>query len=247
MEVEAQEVPKEEQAEAKATGPQPIGLLRGDLAPSNSAELGAMIKKVGEGGGFPVRFDTPQKRLAAYTMAHALRGKRWQLCLPNLAFIKNQLVMFGELPGSLAEETGEMQEKEVFLINEKYERICTENKNLNDFPFAAVCHIQRTGRVKKEFTYNMEQARKAGQYPAMKNVYEGGKKVGEVESEDSPWNKFTNVMLLRKAMGLAIKFEFPDAIIGAPIAELDYDQAPDLVEERDVSEGNKANDLNKMF
>ncbi|CAK9250657.1 unnamed protein product [Sphagnum jensenii] len=197
-----------------------------------------MIKKVGEGGGFPVRFDTPQRRLAAYTMAHALRGKRWQLCLPNLAFIKNQLVMFGELPGSLAEETGEMQEKEVFLINEKYERICTENKNLNDFPFAAVCHIQRKGRAKKEFTYTMEQAKAAGQYPA--------KKSDGTLSPDSPWNKFTNIMLLRKAMGLGIKFEFPDALIGAPIAELDYDQAPDLVEERDVTD-NKANDLNKMF
>jgi hypothetical protein len=235
METEAQ-TPKEE---VKPVIPQPIGLVKGDLAPVNAVELGAMIKHIGEGGGFPARFDTPQKRLAAYNLAHALVGKKWQLALPNLAFIKNQLVMFGELPSALAEWTGEVKEKHTYAIDSAHKKICLENKNLDEAPYAGICVIQRKGREQKEFTYTIEEAKKAGQYPA--RLRDGSL------NADSPWTKFTKIMLMRKAMAIAVKFEFADALMGTEIAEYSYDRAPDLADERDVSDSNKGADLNRIF
>ncbi len=227
--------------------PQPIELVHGGMAPKTAVELNAMLGQIATGGGFPKRFETPQQRLAAYNLANSLMGSKWQLAINNIAIIKGQMTIFGELPGALAEQTKEVAEKRVYCINEKYEEICTANKNITDLVFAGVCVIQRKGREKKEFTYTLQEARSAGQYPAMKNEYSNNKSTGkQIENPDSPWMRFTKLMLMRKAMNLAVKFEFADALIGVPIAENDFDQAPDLVEERDVTTDN-AKTLNGMF
>lgn len=228
-------------------GPTSIEVMKGSLVPKTAAELVRTISQIAEGGGFPKRFDTPASRMAAYNLGHSLMGSRWQLALNNIAPIQGQLTIFGELPGSLAEHTKEVAEKHVFAIDSDHKKICMENKNLDAFPYAGVCIIQRKNRDKKEFTYTIEEAKKAGQYPATKPEWKDNKRTGKlIENNDSPWMKFTKVMLMRKAMNLAVKFEFPDALIGVPIAEFDYDQAPDLVEEREVSQDNSKT-LNEMF
>jgi len=162
----------------------------------------------------------------------------WQLALNHMAIIKGQLTIYGELPGTLAERTGEVAEKEVFLIDKDYTKICLENKNLTAEPFGAICNIQRKGRVMKQFFYTIDQARKAGQYPPKRRD-------GSI-NDDSPWHKYTHTMLLRKAMSLGVKFEFPEALVGVAIAEFEHDLAPDL---REVSPAQNAvaEELNSVY
>ncbi len=216
------------------------------LAPQDHHEMKAMIKAVSDGGGFPTRFKTMEAKVAAANLALALMGKKWQLALNNIADIKGQLTIYGELPGAIAEQTGQIETKRVFVIDQEYNEICTQNKNLNAAPFAGVCLIKRKGRPANEFTYTLADAERAGQYPAYKTDYQSKEKI---LNPDSPWMKFTKIMLQRKAMNMAIKFEFPDAIVACPIAEHDFGIAPDLDSTiKDVTpRSNVAADMNKEF
>lgn len=219
--------------------PGPIPVKDGHLVPTNSTELVRTVANIASGGGFPKRFDTAQKQLAAYNMARSLCAEKWQLALNHMANIEGELRIYGELPGTCAERTREVQEKHVYCIDDKYQKICMENKNLHVMePFSGVCVIQRKGRERKEFYYTLEDAKKAGQYPPMKNEWVDNRRTGKkIENLDSPWHRHLKTMLMRKAMALAIKFEFPDAIMGASIAEYDLDRAPDLEEMREVGDG----------
>jgi hypothetical protein len=236
-ETEQQEVKQEQK-------PQVIEVVEGSLVAKDHRELGAILTQVASGGGFPQRFDTKEKRLAAYGLGHSLMGDQWQLALNNIAIIKGQMCIYGELPGTLAERTGEVQEKEVYCIDANYNKICTANKNLDAEIYGAVCVIQRKGRVKKEFTYTLDEAIKAGQYPPTKYDKETRK---QVHNPDSPWEKFLKVMLMRKAMSMAVKFEFPEALVGVPVAEYDFDQAPDLIKDVTPNQVDKAQLLNDKF
>lgn len=236
----------------KIEPPKPIELNEtGAMVPKDAGQLYRTIEQIAAGGGFPKRFDTPAKRMAAYNLGNALMGSKWQLAINNISDIKGTLSIFGELPGALAEMTGQVKEKEVYCIDEQGEKICVKNKNLNAKPYAGVCNIQKKGRVMKEFTYTLEDATQAEQYPPMKHEWVNNKKTGnKIPDTDSPWLKFTKIMLMRKAMNLAVKMEFPDAIVGVPIAEYDFDAAPDLM--KDVgpyapNKGDRAKDLNSRF
>lgn len=220
---------------------------QGALVPTNSTELRAIIGNISKGGGFPARFDTAEKRIAAYNLAHSLMGKRWQLILNNIANIHGQLCLFSEGPGALAEHTKEVAEKRMYLITKDYIEISVKNKNLDAEIWAGVCAIQRKGRALKEYFWTVDDARKAGQIPALKWDY-SAKPRRQVPNPDSPWEKFFSIMMMRKAMNIAVKFEFPDAVVGVPIAESDFDEAPDLTDMREVNQdAGEQEDLNKSI
>lgn len=228
--------------EDKKVTSNPIAVTEGQMAPKDHKELSSIIAHIANGGGFPERFDTHAKRIAAYNMAHSLMGARWQLCLNNIAIIQGQMTIYGELPSALAEQTKEVEEKEVFAVTKDLTKICIANKNISEEAFAGVCIIQRKGRSKKEFTYTLDEARTAGQYPPTK--WDRNSKQ-RVPNPDSPWEKFTKVMLMRKAMAMAVKFEFADAMVGVPVSEFDFDLAPDI---KDVTPTiDRADSLNARF
>lgn len=245
--MEQEQTPIEEpkdQPQAEAPKRNMIGLDENmSLIPKDATEMKAIIKVIAEGKGFPERFKTAEERIAAFNLATSLMGKKWQLALNNIANIKGQLCVFGELPGAIAEQTGQVAEKQVFVVDKNYDRICLENKNLNAEVYAGICVIQRKGREKKEFFYTIDEAKNAGQYPPMKwdKV-----KQEKIVNNDSPWMNHTKIMLMRKAMNMAVKFEFPDAMLATPIAEYDFDVAPDL--EKDVTpENSLARELNQEY
>lgn len=189
-------------------------------APADNRELRGLIATLAKGGAFPSAFDNEPKQIAAYNMARALCGDQWQLALNHMAFVENKLCIYGELPGKLAENTKEVAEKSVKLFTKDYVEICLANKNLDAEPWAAVCKIQRKGREPKEFHFTQEHAKKMNKLPA---------------KPGSGWSKDLGTMLRRRAMAQAIKFEFPDAILGAPIAEYDFGEAPDIGDIKDVT------------
>lgn len=214
--IEIQSAPKVEAKKAN-----PIALKGGVYTPKDSVELGGILEMLSRGGAFPKSFDTKEKRLAVYNLAVSIMGHQWHLALNNIAEIHGKLSIYGELPRTLAERTKEVEEFEVYIVNEKYERVSVANKNLNDEPFAGVCNVKRKGRVLKEYVYTLEDAKNGGQYPP--------------KFASSPWIRFLKMMLMRKAQAIAIKFEFPEALVGVPIAEYDDDLAPDLVDVREAT------------
>lgn len=227
MEPEAQlteKLPEQPKQEAKAQQSSiSLGKNR-DLAPKNNAELLRVLKVIKDGGGMPERFDTQAKQVAAYNLSSALMGPKWQLAMNNIAIIKGQMSIYGELPSALAEQTGEVQEKDLYCVDKELKKMCLANKNVNVEPYAGVCNIQRKGRKIKEFVYTVDDALRAGQLPAMKWSKKEGR---QVPNDDSPWVKHLRTMLMRKAMALAVKFEFADAVMGVPISEYDFDVIPD--------------------
>lgn len=233
------ENPPEEPEELKppaAAKSAPIELQRGMLMPRNAVELGAALSIISQGGGFPERFKSREQRLAAYNLAHSLMGSQWQLALNNLAIVKGQMVIFGELPGTLAERTGQLAEKHTYLIDKEYKKICVENKNLDAEPYAGICRIQKKGRELKEFSWTVDQAKKAGQLPATKPEWVNNRRTGKmIENPDSPWEKHRGMMLMRKAQALGVKFEVPEAMVGVPYSDEIYDSQDADVQERDVT------------
>lgn len=242
QDAEASPTEKTVEATASAKSSAPIAVKDGSLSPQDQTQMRNMLSWIARGGGFPERFDTVEKQLAAYNLAHSLMGSQWQLALNHIAIIHGQMCIYGEMPGTLAERTGEVEEKRVYLITRDYVEICTSNKNLDADIYAAVCKIKRKGRDLKEFSYTIDEAKKAGQYPPMKWVKGGGGR--KEHNPDSPWEKHFKVMLMRKAMALAVKFEFPDALVGVPIAEYDFDEAPDI---KDVTPRESKEDRVKML
>lgn len=214
------------------------------MAPTDSRELAQFLSLLAKGGAFPESFDTPEARLAAYQMARSLMADRWQLAINHIAAVKGRLTIYGELPRAIAEQTGEVEEFRLFVIDRDYKEITLTNKNLDSPVWAAICEVKRKGRSLKQYSYTLNEAEHAGQYPAMRYDKQKGSKV---LSPDSPWNKFTKIMLMRKAQALAIKFEFPDALLGVPVAEYDDNVAPDLEPGMKDVTPDPASILNKRF
>lgn len=224
----------------------PIELLNGLAAPKTMVELNAFLTRLAAGGAFPKVFDTQEKRLASYSLATQLMGTQFQLALNNMTYINDKLVIYGELPGTLARRTGEVQNFRVYLVDEDGLEICPANKNLKKKlePYAGVCEITRKGHEKNVITYTIEEAKKAGQWPPMKDEWVNNKRTGkQIVNENSPWHKHLPVMLMRKAQIPAYRLVMPESFVSVPIAE-EFDRAPDL-EEREVNpEASAASILN---
>jgi hypothetical protein len=155
---EAEVLPKEEKQEKK-----PIALNRNAMmAPQDNVELVRMLETIKAGGGFPARFDNPAKQVAAYNLARSLMGDRWQLALNNIAEIKGQMCIYGEIPRAIAELTKEVGEFKVYVIDGEYKEICPANMNLQNAPWAGICEVKRKGREKKVYSYTLQQIKMAG-------------------------------------------------------------------------------------
>lgn len=204
----------------------------GEIVAKDSSELMRQIGILMKGNAFPVSMDTPAKCIAAWNLACSFKGVSPQRAISNMMYIGNVLSIWGELPKALAEATGEIEDYELYLVDEDYNVIIPENKNLKSDPFAAICKIKRRGRTKNTYFFTTSEAEKAG-----------------LLRKRGPWQDYAKIMLKRRAQGEGLKFEFSDALMGANIAEYQFNHFPEI---KDVSpqirEGrNVANELNDLF
>lgn len=217
----------------------PIG-KNGKIATRDNSELmrycGAMIL----GKGVPDRFDTPTKLFAALMFVRDLK-------LPDTAIrqvvnVHGVMMIFGDLPLSLAQSSGDMTHFVEKWFDKNYQEISFENQNLESEVYGAVCFIGRGGSSPQSFSFTIADATKAGQLPATK--WKTGVKV---PNPDSPWVKHLRMMLRYKARSIGLKSLFADKVNGVGIAEYDLDIMPG---ERDVTESTKstqANDINALL
>lgn len=176
----------------------------------DNSELIRMIRTFMKGMAFPKTLDTEEKIIAAWQVAASLKIPP-AVAMQNMAVINGSVSIWGQLPKALAEATGEMQDFRQFFIDKDYNEICVKNKNLNVEAWAAVVQIRRKGRSTNEYFFSLDDAKAAG-----------------LDKKSGPWRDYRKVMLARRTIGMAIKFEFPDALMGVAIAEYDLHEAPDL-------------------
>lgn len=202
------------------------------LVARDNAELMRMISIFMKGQSFPKTMDTPAKCITAWNMAASFKNVSPQRAMSRMMYINDTLSIWGELPKALAEETKELEDFELYVVDKDYNKICVENKNLHVDPYAGVCFIKRKGRTKNQYYFTMDEAEKAG-----------------LLNKKGPWQNYAKAMLCWRAQGQGLKFEFGDALMGCEIAEYRFNEAPDLNGFKDVSPKSTAlaDELNKTY
>ncbi len=202
---------------------------RGRVIAKNNSELlrycGAMVMA----GAVPKWFDTPQKLFGALMFARSLNLP--DAAIRNIANIHGVMSIFGDLPLSLVQSSGLLSGFKEQWFDKDYEVICFENKNLTAEAFGAVSFMSRNEEEIQSFSFTIDDARKAGLYPASK--------------AGMPWDKYTKIMMRYKARAIGLKSLFADKINGVSILEYDLD-TNDPTEAKDVTpEQGLAEALNK--
>lgn len=217
---------QQDKKETKALAAIPIG-PDGRIAVRDNAELlrycGAMV----QAGMVPARFDTPQKLFGALMFARELRLP--DTAIRQIAIVEGTPSIFGDLPLALVQAGGELKKFREIWFDKDYAEIRFENKNLNAEVWGAVCFCARGDGEVQSFSYTLDDARKAGQYPAKKRNGEA--------NPHSPWEKHTRIMLRYKARAIALKSLFADKVNGVGIIEYDHDilGTEDMSNVRDVT------------
>lgn len=201
---------EQEPVKAVAAKPMHVDANTGAIVVRDNAELMRMIRMMMKGMAFPKSLDTEDKIIAAWQVAASLKIPP-AVAMQNMAVINGSVCIWGQLPKALAEATGELEDYKLILIDEQQQEISLANKNLNSEVWGAVVQVKRRGRTKNEYYFTLPEAKAAG-----------------LLNKSGPWKDYRKVMLSRRAIGQAIKFEFPDAVMGVGIAEYDQNEAPDL-------------------
>jgi len=155
-------------------------------------------------GTLPKGYDTPEKVVAASQMAIEL-GLKPLTGLKNIAVINGTPSLWGDAPLALVKASGLLEYIDEFFVDEKQNKICLENKNLDAVIFAAVCKSKRKTEPKEVVSiFTKKDVEKMGV---------GGRDV---------WVKHFAIMIKRKARAINLKDNFPDILSGISIAEYDY-------------------------
>lgn len=195
---------------------------KGNLQFQNHLQITNYCKYMTRTGMVPDRFDTPEKLFGALMYVRDLGLP--DTAIRQVANIKGTPSIYGDLPLAVAWRSGKLESVREEWFDKDYNKICFENKNLTAKTFGAVCFIKRKGATEaRSYSFTLDNATKAGLYPA--------KKADGSPNPNSPWEKYTEIMLRYKARSIALKSELPDALNGISIAEYDHDEIP----EKDVT------------
>lgn len=219
--------------EVKEVKPQTVQAMTisqtGEIVAKDTTELMRQIKMLMKGQAFPKSLDTPEKAISAWNLACSFKSVSPQRAVANMMCVHGVISLWGELPRALAESTGEIEDFEIFTVDETQTKMSLENMNLNKEPWAAVCAIKRKGRSKNFYHFTIEDAKKAG-----------------LDKKDV-WKNYRGIMLKRRAQSEALRFEFADALHGANIAEYDQNYFPEIKDVSPEVTGDTAKVLNNLF
>lgn len=207
--------------------PQAISLNSNQgLVAKDNSELMRMILTLMKGQAFPKTLDTSDKVIAAWQMAASLSLPP-AVCLQNMAVIHGSVCIWGQLPAALAERTGQIADRKLIYFDDNQTVISLENKNLTAPVWGAVVQMRRAQRSMNEYFFTEIEAKTAGLF-----------------GKPGPWKDYRKIMYARRTFAHAYKFEFADALMGVPVAEYDFHEAPDL---KDVSNNETVNDVNEIY
>lgn len=198
----------------------------GKLAPSNFGETWKMAQLYLNSKLLPARFATKEAIVVAMQYAAEL-GLPPLTGIRQIAVVQGTPCTFGDLPLSLVQRSGKLESINEYLIDDKGQRICTDNKNLQAKAVCAVCIVKRKGDSEPlERFFSLDDAAVAGL---------GG----------SPtWKAYPKLMMKYRARSQALKDKFADCLNGIAIAEYDYNEHPN---EESPRLQDAAGELNSAF
>jgi hypothetical protein len=172
----------------------------GELVAQTDVELIKAVGRYRKMGLVPKQFDTDAKAAGAILFAKQI-GFNPLSVWGQIACIHGKYCAFGSLFTSMAKRDPEFGEDQVFFLDEKQEKICMDNKNLDAIPFACVIKTRKKGsEVWNEFFFTVLDAEKAGIY---KNV----------------WKTYPRDLLFWKAISRSYRAIYPLALQGVMMAE----------------------------
>lgn len=141
----------------------------------------------------------------------------------QVANIHGKFCAYGSLFTALAQKDPDFGYDEVYYLDEKQEKICASNKNLDKPAWACIVRTQKKGSpFVNEFSFTMDEAKKAG---IVRNV----------------WTTYPKSMLFYKAIARAYRATYPAALNGVMLAEDINDNWES--ETKDVTKKVNLNDL----
>jgi hypothetical protein len=153
------------------------------------------------------------------------------VAIRQVAVIDGTPSLFGDLPLSLVQRSGDLVKFKEYWFDKAYTIINFENKNLHEEVFGAVCFVQRKGGDIENFSFTLDDAKIAKLYPC--------------ENPKKPWAKYPKMMLRYRARSIALKSQFADTINGVGIMEYDFNELGE--EMKDVSPTNAASELKRAL
>lgn len=195
----------------------------GVISASNLEEQETLARAYLSSGLLPKQFDTVAKIITAMHYAAEI-GVPSIIGIKQICVINGSPSIWGDLPLALCEKSGKLEDIEEFLFNDKYEKICFENKNLNQNLFGACCRVKRKDRSLVEKTFTVDDAIVAGLLTK------------ELKSSKDTWVKYPKLMMMYRARSMALKSVFPDILNGINIAEYDSDYLADNSKIGELSE-----------
>jgi hypothetical protein len=209
------------EAELSKKLPVPMEITEsGEFKSDNDIDLGRAIQRYRVAGLVPAQFTTNERAAGAILYARQL-GLNPLAAWGQIALINGKYTCYGSLFTSLAQRDPNFGYDEVIFFTDKQEKICLDNKNLNEPAWGCLVRTKRKDSpFISEFYFTMEDAKKAG---IIRNV----------------WNTYPRDMLFWKAMARSYKANYPAALNGVHM----FEDLKTEWEEKDVS--NKA-DLNEV-
>lgn len=201
---------KEKPKEEKHVNNAVIQLNERGVANPHDIETGFRVAKaLFQGKGFPNWVKSAEQ---AFAVSQFLRSLNLDVMtgIQHVCEVNGRLTLWGEGPLAAVRASNRLKSiKEIFLTKD-YKEISLKNKNLDAELFAVVCTMVRDDGERVERAFTLADELKANQgIPAI-------------------WKGYKRIMYKRKARAECIKDLFGDVILGAGIAEYDFETAPDL-------------------
>lgn len=180
-------------------------------------------------------FKTPQQVIVGIQYCKAL-GLEPALGLKMMYVVNGRPCLYSEGPLALCQRTGLIEKMEEFFIDEDYNKICLENKNLKSKVFGAITRVWRKGDdLVQEDYFTLDDLAQAG----LDKNSKGQKK--------DVWQKWERLMLRYKARTIALRSKFADLIAGIPVAEYDFHFSPETPNIKEAQTTEMADKLNEIF
>ena len=172
----------------------------GEIEASTISQLANSVAAYRKAGLIPKHLETNAQAIGAILFCKQI-GVPPLVGLGQVACIHGKFAAYGSLFTSLAQRDPDFGFDEIFYLDEKQDRICVQNKNLNEPAWACVVRTQKKGSpFINEFVFTMDDAKDAG---IIRNV----------------WKTYPKDMLRWKALARAYRSTYPAALNGIMMAE----------------------------
>lgn len=203
--VEAPSQPQQQQA-VQSQQKRPMTLLNknGSVIAENIEDEWRLCKILAASGMAPKGLSTPEKIFVARQFIAEL-GLPLMVSLRNVCVINGVPSLWGDLPLALVRSSGKLEFFDEYFISKDGTRI----KSFEEGEvWAAVCEVKRKGEPLKEIAFTEKDV-----------------KIARLDQKDI-WKAYPRRMRQMRARSWALKDVFGDVLLGAAIAEYDYDVMP---------------------